>query len=374
MRKIFPLALWALLSVPLFAGDIVETIVARVNNDIVTLSELNRRRELMRQELTQRLRGIELQGQIVEQEKVLLRDLIDSLLLVQKGKEVGVNVDTEFIKYQDKLRRESGMATMEDLEKAVTAEMSKVGKSFEDWKSDIKSEMVKRQVIGREVGSNIKISKDEIQKFYDENKSKLERPEMVFLREILIATEGKEGPALAEAEKRAEDAVARAKKGENFAELAQKVSESESAKNGGDIGGFEKGKLLAPAIETAVFALKKGGVTDVIRTKNGLLILKVEEHTQPGLPPIAEAEEFIQNELYVQKMQPSLRTYLTKLRHEAYLEIRPGYVDTGAPETLSSAHLIPIDVSPEELTTTVAGAKKGGGRKVYKPWTWIGPR
>lgn len=359
----------ALLAVPLVAGDIVETIVARVNNDIVTLSELNRRRELMRQELTQRLRGIELQGQIAEQEKILLRDLVDSLLLVQKGKEVGVNVDTEFIKYQDKLRREMGLPTMEDLEKAVAAQ----GLIFEDWKSNVKNEMVKRQVIGREVGSTIKISQDEIKKFYEENKSKLERPEMVFLREILIATEGKEGPALAEAEKRAEDAVARAKKGENFAELAQKVSESESAKNGGDIGGFEKGRM-AKEIETAVFALKKGGVTDVMRTKNGLLILKVEEHTQAGLPPLAEAEEFIQNELYVQKLQPALRAYLTKLRHEAYLEIRPGYVDTGAPETLSSAHLIPVDVSPEELTTTVAGAKKGGGRKVYKPWTWIGPR
>lgn len=367
MRKLFPLALTALLALPLVAGDIVETIAARVNNDIVTLSELNRRRDAMRAELTRSFRGIELQGQIAEQEKILLRDLIDNLLLVQKGKEVGVSVDTEFIKYQDKLRREMGLPTMEDLEKAVAAQ----GLIFEDWKSNVKNEMIKRQVIGREVGSSIRISQEEIKKFYDENKSKMERPEMVYLREILIATEGKEGPALAEAEKKAEDALARAKKGENFAELAQKVSESESAKNGGDIGGFEKGRM-AKEIETSVFALKKGGVTEIIRTKNGLLILKVEEHSQPGVPTLQEAEEAIQNELYGQKMQPALRTYLTKLRHEAYLEVRPGYVDSGAPETLSSAHLIPVDVSPEELTTTVAGAKKGAGRKIYKPWTWIG--
>ncbi len=356
MRKLLSLVLPALLAGPLFAGDIVETIVARVNNDIVTLSELNHRRDQMRQELGQRVRGMELQSQIAEQEKALLRDLIDNLLLVQKGKEIGTNVDTEFVKYQDKLRRDMGLATMEDLEKAVTAQ----GMIFEDWKSNVKNEMIKRQVIGREVGSTIKISQDEIKKFYDENKSKL-----------LISTEGKEGPALAEAEKKAEDALARARKGENFAELAQKVSESESAKNGGDIGGFEKGKM-AKEIETAVFALKKGGITDVMKTRNGLLILKVEEHSQAGVPPLAEAEEFIQNELYTQKMQPGLRTYLTKLRNEAYLEIRPGYVDSGAPETLSSAHLIPVDVSPEDLTTTVAGAKKSGGKRVYKPWTWVG--
>src|SRR5260221_2554558 len=221
MRKLLSQVFPALLAGPLFAGDIVETIVARVNNDIVTLSELNHRRDQMRQELGQRVRGMELQSQIAEQEKALLRDLIDNLLLVQKGKEIGTNVDTEFVKYQDKLRRDMGLATMEDLEKAVTAQ----GMIFEDWKSNVKNEMIKRQVIGREVGSTIKISQDEIKKFYDENKSKLERPEMVFLREILISTEGKEGPALAEAEKKAEDALARARKGENFAELAQKVSE-----------------------------------------------------------------------------------------------------------------------------------------------------
>jgi peptidyl-prolyl cis-trans isomerase SurA len=260
-----------------------------------------------------------------------------------------------------------GLPTMEDLEKAVAAQ----GMIFEDWKSNVKNEMIKRQIIGREVGSSIKISQEEIKKFYDENKNKLERPEMVLLREILISTEGKEGPALEEAQKKADDALARARKGDNFAELAQKVSESESAKNGGDIGAFEKGKM-AKDIETAVFALKKGGVSDVFHTKNGLLILKVEDHTQPGIPQMSEVEEQIQNELYMQKMQPALREYLTKLRNEAYLEVRPGYVDSGAPETLSSAHLIPVDVSPEDLTTTVAGAKKGGGKKVYKPWTWIG--
>ena len=367
MWKFFPLAFTALLAVPVFAGDIVETIAARVNNDIVTLSELTRAREMMRQELNQRLRGIELQAQVAEREKILLRDLIDNLLLVQKGKELGLNVDTEFIKYQDKLRRDMGLPTMEDLEKAVASQ----GMIFEDWKSNVKNEMIKRQVIGREVGSSIRIGQDEIKKFYDENKSKMERPEMVYLREILISIEGKEGPALAEAEKKAEDALARARKGENFAELAQKLSESESAKNGGDIGGFEKGRL-DKAIEPVVFALKKGGVTDSIRVKSGLLILKVEEHSQPGVPALAEAEDVIQNELYAQKMQPALREYLTKLRHEAYLEVRPGYVDTGAPETLSSAHLIPVDVSPEDLTTTVAGAKKGRGKKIYKPWTWIG--
>lgn len=368
MRILLPVAILGLaLSAWAQQQSVIETIVARVNNDIVTLSELNRNRTQLRNELGQRLRGIDLQTQLTEKEKDLLRDLVDNLLLVQKGKEIGINVDTEFVKYEDKLRKDLNLASLEDLEKAVATQ----GMVFEDWKANTKNEMIKRQVIGREVSSGIKVSKDEISKFYDENKSKLQRPEMVFLREILIATEGKTGPDLEAAQKKAADVLARAKKGENFAELAQKESNTDSAANGGDIGGVERGNMAKP-IEDAVWGLKKGGITEIIPTKTGLLILKVEEHTQAGVPPLAEIEAQVQDQIYVQKMQPALRSYLLKLRDEAYMEVRPGYTDSGAPETLSSTHLIPVDVSPEELTTTVAGAKKGGGKRVYKPWTWVG--
>ena len=365
MRKLLPVALLGL-ALPVLAGDVIETIVARVNNDIVTLSELSKNRMQLRTELTQRLRGVELQTQLVEKEKDLLRDLVDNLLLVQKGKEIGINVDTEFVKYEDKLRKDLSLQSLEDLEKAVAAQ----GMIFEDWKANTKNEMIKRQVIGREVSSSIKVSKDEISKFYDENKARLHRPEMVFLREILISTEGKQGPDLEAAQKKAEDVLARARKGENFAELAQKESNTDSAAQGGDIGGQERG-LMAKPIEEAVWSLKKGGITDIIPTKSGLLILKVEEHTQAGVPPLAEIEPQVQDQIYMQKMQPALRAFLSKLRDEAYMEIRPGYTDSGSPETLSSTHLIPVDVSPEELTTTVAGAKRGG-KRVYKPWTWMG--
>lgn len=370
MRIFFPVALLGL-ALPMMAQQqpqVLETIVARVNNDIVTLSELNKNRAQLQAELGQRLRGIELSAQVAEKEKDLLRDLVDNLLLVQKGKDLGLNVDTEMVKYQDKLRKDMNLASMEDLEKAVVAQ----GLNFEDWKANTRNEMIKRQVIGREVSSNIKVSQDEIKKFYDTNKDKMQRPEMVFLRELLISTENKTGPALEAAEKKAADVLAKAKKGDNFGELAAKESDADSAKNGGDIGGFERGKGMAKEIEDAVWSLKKGGVTDIIKVKTGLLILKVEEHTQAGIPPLADIEPQVQDQIYMERMQPALRTYLTKLRNEAYLEVRPGYTDSGAPETLSSAHLIPVDVSPEELTTTVAGAKKGAGKKVYKPWTWVG--
>lgn len=354
-----------LLSLPAAAGDVVETIVARVNNDIVSLSELKRSQETLRQELQQRYTGMALRTEQVTREKDLLRDLIDNLLLLQKGKEHGITMETESVKRLDGIRKQMGLGNLEELEKAVTAS----GGNYDDYKANIRNSMITQNVIGREVGGRIQVTADEIKKFYEEHRKDLERPEQVHLGELLISTAGKEGEALAAAEKKAADLLARARKGEGFAELAQKESEGASAKNGGDIGSFKRG-LMAKEMETVAFGLKKGEISDVLRVKDGLLILKVIDHQAAGLPPLAEVEPEIQEQLYMEKMQPALRQYLTKLREDAYLEVRSGYTDSGAPATLSAAHLIPIDAAPEDTTTTVAGAKRGSGRKILKPWTW----
>ncbi len=76
--------------------------------------------------------------------------------------------------------------------------------------------------------------------------------------------------------------------------------------------------------------MKSGEVTDVIRTKQGYVILKVTSHQMAGIPPLKEIEPRIQNALYMQKLQPALRAYLTKLREDAYIDYKEGYVDSGA--------------------------------------------
>jgi peptidyl-prolyl cis-trans isomerase SurA len=186
-------------------------------------------------------------------------------------------------------------------------------------------------VIQREVGSRINISKDDEHSFYEQHKSELARPEEVKLSEILVSTEqaGDDQAKVAAAQAKAEDLLKQIKAGANFEEVAKKESQGPSAAQGGDLGFFERGKL-AKQLEDLTFGMKKDDVSDVIRTKQGFVILKVTEHQSAGIPSFNEIEPRLQEAVYMQRLQPALREYLKKLREQAFIDIKPGYVDTGA--------------------------------------------
>ena len=118
-------------------------------------------------------------------------------------------------------------------------------------------------------------------------------------------------------------------KGDKFDDLAKKYSNGPTAAIGGDLEYFKRG-TLSKELETQVFSLKAGDYTEPIRTNQGFVILKVTEHQTAGVPPLKDVENQVQEQLYMTKMQPALRDYLTKLREEAYIDIKPGYLDTGA--------------------------------------------
>lgn len=350
--------LLAALSLPAVGGEIIEEIAAKVNSEVITKSELERRRMELRQELQRQYQGnpLQFQAAYAQAEKDLLRDLIDTALLLQRGKDLNISVDTEVVKRLDRTRKELGLNTLDDLEKAVNAQ----GGNFEDYRTGIKNQLITQQVVGREVGSHVQITQDRVKKYYDENKEKFERPEEVRVREILISTEGKEGAELAAAEKKAKEVQEKlAAKNANFAELAAQYSDGATAKtDGGDIGFFRRG-MMAPEIEKVAFSLKKGQLSDMIRTKYGLLFIKVEEKHEAGIPSQSAIEPEIQEALYMQDLQPALRQYLKKLREEAYIVVKPGYVDSGGTSDENYARLVPKDVSEDEL---IAPKGKHGGR------------
>ena len=149
--------------------------------------------------------------------------------------------------------------------------------------------------------------------------------------------------ALAAAEAKANELLKQIRAGANFEDVAKKNSDGPSAAQGGDLGVFKRG-ALAKELEDKTFAMKAGEVSDVIRTKQGFVILKVTEHQVAGIPPMKDVEPRIQDALYYQKLQPALRAYLTKLREEAYIDIKPGYVDSGA----SPNQTKPIETSDGE--------------------------
>jgi peptidyl-prolyl cis-trans isomerase SurA len=368
MRKVLPwmlLAFVTALPTLLPADTVIEEIVARVNNQIITRAEYLRSKEQLRQEAQQQ-DPANAEKIIAERDKDVLRDLIDQQLLLDKGKDLGITADTEVIKRLDEMRKDMHMDSMEDLEKAATSQ----GISYEDFKQNLKNQIITQQVISKEVGQRMNVSKEELQQFYEEHKSQLEQPEQIRLSELLISPDKKdekkddkkgksapppaplapvdEGQQIAAAQAKADDLLAQIRKGAAFDDIAKKNSDGPTAAQGGDLGYFKRA-TLAKELEDKTFAMKPGEVSDVVRTKQGFVILKVTEHQQAGVPPLSDVEQKVQEAIYMQKLQPALRAYLQKLREEAYVVPSPGYVDTGAS---------PNQTVPVETTAKDAGAKE----------------
>lgn len=392
MKKLL-LIVVALACLPVFAAaQVVEEIIARVNSQIVTRTEFVRSKDQLKDDVKQQ-DAANADKLYAEREKDVLRDLIDQQLLIEKGKDLGITGDTDLIKRLDQMRKDMKLETMEELEKAATAQ----GISYEDFKQNMRNQIITQKVIGEEVGSHLSISKEEQQKFYDEHKNEMEQPESIKLSEILVAPhkpatdktatdktaadkpaddkttqngvatgdQAKLDDAAKQAEDTAELAVAEAKAndllkqiraGSSFEDVAKKSSDGPSAAQGGDLGVFKRG-ALAKELEDKTFAMKAGDVTDVIRTKQGYVILKVTSHQMAGIPPLKEIEPRIQDALYYQHLQPALRAYLTKLREEAYIDMKPGYIDSGAS---------PNQTKPVETATAKASdAKKLKKKKKF---------
>jgi peptidyl-prolyl cis-trans isomerase SurA len=347
------------------ADTVVEEIIARVNNEIVTRSEYVRSRDQLKQEVQQQ-DAANADRAFADRQKDVLRDLIDQQLLLQKAKDLGITGDTELVKRLDEMRKQMNLETMEDLEKAAEAQ----GASYEDFKQNLRNQIVTQRVIGQEVGQKLAMTKEEEKKFYEEHRSDLERAEQVRLSEILIApklpvkpagADGKPEPpsqaetdaALEAAKAKADDLLDQIHKGAKFEDLAKKYSDGPSAKDGGDLSYFKRG-TMPKELDDKVFALKTGEVSDVIRTKQGYVILLAAEHQMAGVPSLKEAEPKIQDALYMQKLQPALRAYLTTLREEAYIDVKSGYIDSGA----SAKQTKPVETTEKEAKTKKLKKKK----------------
>ena len=320
---------------------VVEEIIARVNNSIITRADLRKSREQLFAEARQQQDPATAEQLAKEHEKDLLRDLIDQQLLLQKASDLGVSADTELVKRLDELRKQMHADSMEELEKAAQAQ----GIPWEDFKQNMKNNILTQRVIGQEVGGHITVSNQEIQQYYDQHKADMERPEQVRLSEILISTQTTaevktekgetalpETPSpevVAKAQAKANEVYEMLKKGGNFDDLAKKYSNGPTASLGGDLEYFKRG-TLSKELEAKVFELQAGQFTEPVRTNQGFVILKVTEHPTAGVPALKDIEKDVQEQIYMTKMQPALRDYLTKLREEAYIDIKPGYLDTGA--------------------------------------------
>src|SRR5580700_5731037 len=302
---------------------VVEEIIARVNNDIITQSDYQHADMQLKDEIAHDCQNClpdKLAAEYKDQQKDLLRGLIDQSLMVQRAKDMGISVESDLVKRLDDVRKQNNLGSIEDLEKAVEGS----GLPWEDYKTQIRNGMLTQEVIRREVGSHINIPSEEVKTYYDAHSQEFTRPEQVVLTEIFLSTEGKSPEEIESVQKKTEDLRNRVVKGDDFNEIAKRYSEGSTAKDGGDLGTFQRGQL-SPQLEAIVFKMEKNQITDVIQTKTGFEVLKIEAHYQAGLQPLEKVENEVMNKLYMEKMQPTMRTYLGQLREESYVMVKPGY-------------------------------------------------
>jgi peptidyl-prolyl cis-trans isomerase SurA len=318
-----------------YGGVTVEDIVARVNDQIITRSDYDRAMKEL--DDAARQHGASMQ-EISAAHKDLLRNLIDQQLWLSKGKELGITGETELINRLNDIRKQYNLETIEDLEKAAKEQ----GVSFEDFKANIRNGLITQLVMRQEVGKRVQFTPGEAQRYFEQHKQEYAQQESESLSEILVSTgtpapsatvpggvQPEDPAALAAAQAKANDIEAKLHAGGDFSQLARSFSDGTTAATGGDLGQYHRGQL-AKVLEDKTFGLKAGQFTEPIRTRQGFVILKVTEHTPGGVPAYKDVAQQVEENFYMARMEPAMRSYLTTMREQAFIDIKAGYTDTGA--------------------------------------------
>jgi peptidyl-prolyl cis-trans isomerase SurA len=339
MKKLFSAVLITLLATgPGWSQKKIEQIAARVNSDIILKSDIDRHLENIRAQLAE---GVAQKGLTVEEaEKTFqddkenaLRDLIDRSLLVQIAKEAGETGDVDVFKAMEELRTERKFATMEDLERAIIKDYGDV----DEFKNNIRAQVLSRKVIEHEVYSHIVVTQEEERKYYEEHKQEFEKPAGVRLSEIVILVDRRLPDQVASQKKKAEEALAALKRGDEFAEVAKKYSEVPDAADGGDMGYVTV--QLDDEISKSIDKLAKNQITDIIEVSDAFEIFKLTDRHTGGILSFDLAERYVYSRLMEEAAPPKVREYLTKLREEGFVDVKEGFTDVGAakPKAKSTA-------------------------------------
>lgn len=330
MKRVWTILVVAMVTAfPLAAQQRIEQIVARVNGDVILKSDVDREIEMRRAEMQQSgLDAARMEKEMAEQSKMVVRDLIDRALLLQIAKEAGLNADQDVEKTLEDLRVERKFATREDLEKAIIKDYG----DLEEFKNDIRTKFLTQEVIEHEVYGRMAVTSEEMRKYYDEHNKEFDRPAGVRISEITVLVDRRLPDQVATQRKKIDDAFAAVKKGDEFGEVAEKYSEVATAEKGGDMG-FVAGNLkeqVNEEIAKALEGLEKGQVSNIVEFNDAFTFFKVTDKHNGGILSFELAQGFIRYELLSKAAPEKVRAFLLELRESGFVEVKPGYEDTGA--------------------------------------------
>jgi peptidyl-prolyl cis-trans isomerase SurA len=313
-------------SAPVWAQRKIEEIAARVNNEIILKSELDKELKQLQDEIRQSGASAEQREEaFAKMSKDVLRNLIDVALLNQVAKEQDVACEAPVARRLDEIRRKQNLKDMDEFEKFVRDQ----GLNMDEVRSGMCRDYNTQEVINREVAARIVISTQEMRQYYDEHKDDFKREAGIQLGEIGILL--KNGPP-DEQRKKAEDIQKALKAGEDFGDQASRFSDTPSAERGGDVGFLfqEDFANYADDLVKAISKLEKGQISDIVVRPEGFLIWKILDKHTGGVLSFDLAQNEIYSAIIAKRLPGKVREYLDKLRLEGFVDVKEGYVDTGA--------------------------------------------
>ncbi len=322
-------------------SEILEQVLVKVNGEIFTKTDLETRQV---QEVRQRGKQIdlstaagneELRKTIAEITPGLLVSVVDEMLIVQRGKELGYRVsEDQFKLILDNLKTQNKIENDEQLVAALKQE----NMTMADLRKNLERTVIAQRVQQAEVFGRVAITDEEAHKYYDTHMAEFTTPASVMLREILVSVpsdaRGVNAAANDAAKARAEEIRKRAAAGEPFDTLSAEVSDSASKANGGLIGPLNVSDL-SPDFRKVIEALKPGEMTQVIRTQRGYQILKLESTTPTKILEFEKARDQISDRVFTDKRRDEFEKYLVKLRAQAIIDWRNADVKKAYEEGLA---------------------------------------
>ena len=320
----------ALLAVPLGAdlsGEIIEQVLVKVNGDIITKTELEQRQVAA---IRQRMQG-QVNPEALKNDETLkkmLADLtpqlivnaIDEILLLQRGREMGLRLgDDQFKQVVANIRKEQGLQDEAKFQQALAQE----NMTMEDLRRQLERQMLIDQVQRQEVGSKLNITEEEARQYYARHPEEFTEGASITLREIFVEVPASEGGVNVarddEAKKKITALRDRVLKVEDFAKVAAEASDSPSKANGGLIGPFARADL-SPQLQQLIDTMKQGEITPPLRTAKGYQIFKLESAKTATLQPFESVRDLIADKVAASRTQSEMRKFLSRLRAQALIE------------------------------------------------------
>ncbi len=294
--------------------EVIEEIVAIVNDEIITRSDYKAAYETNYQSLRAQFQGEEFKRQLERVKKNLMDTLITDIILLQEANKLeNINIDEQVRLYIDNIKKENNINSDEDLKQILKQQ----GTSFEEWTRRLREGVMKDAVLTSEVRRNIVIDEAEIVSYYRLHPEEFTEPPEFKLKAITL-TSGSGSDEGIEAKK--QEINSKIAAGEDFGALASEYSEGPEKESSGDLGNFKKGEL-AKELEEPVENLKQGEVTPWIQFRNAWYLLKLVEKKEARLKPFEEARDDIEERLFGEKAQVKFEEFMKELKEKSYIKI-----------------------------------------------------